>query len=74
MIALLRRTAFLLALCLLPATMSYAAEQVPLTVDEAAPGAPITMGIPFPKGELRSPDHVHVLTADGEEIPSQVTS
>jgi hypothetical protein len=74
MIALLRRPAFLLALCLLPATGGHAAEQVPLTVEEAAPGAPITMGIPFPKGALQSPDHVRVLTADGGEIPSQITT
>ena len=73
MIALLRRAAFLLSLCLLSATMSHAAEQVPLTVDEVAPGAPITMGIPFPQGELQSPAHVRVLNDDGEEIPSQIT-
>lgn len=53
-----------------PAT---AEDPIPLTVDHAAPGAPITMGIPFPKGALQSAEHVRVMTADGDEIPSQVT-
>ena len=50
-----------------------AAEQVPITVKHAEPGAPITLGIPFPKGELESPEHVRVLGADGKEIPAQIT-
>lgn len=50
-----------------------AADEIPLTVDHVRPGAPITVGIPFPKGELDSPEHVRVLGADGGEIPSQIT-
>jgi len=46
---------------------------VPVTVQNAEPGAPVKMGIPFPKGELFSPDHVRVLNAAGEEIASQKT-
>jgi hypothetical protein len=48
-------------------------EQVPITVEAVQPGAPITVGVPFPKGELHSPEHVRLLNADGEEIPSQIT-
>ena len=48
-------------------------EQVPLTVDSAQPGAPITVGVPFPRCELDSPSHVRLLNGDGEEIPAQVT-
>ncbi len=55
-----------------PATAT-ASDQIPLTVDHAQPGAPITVGIPFPKGELQSPEHVRVLTSDGTPIPSQIT-
>ena len=48
-------------------------EQIPLTVDAHHPGAPLTVGIPFPKGTLQSPDHVRLLAEDGREIPAQVT-
>jgi len=58
--------------CLGPSS-GLAADRIPLSVDAARTGAPITMGIPFPKGALQSPEHVRVLTADGEEIPSQIT-
>jgi len=54
-------------------TTAQAADRIPLSVDGARTGAPITMGIPFPEGALQSPEHVRVLTADGEEIPSQIT-
>jgi hypothetical protein len=50
-----------------------AADRVPITVEHHAPGAPITVGIPFPQGTLYSPDHVRVLNAAGEAIPSQIT-
>ncbi len=50
-----------------------AADRVPITIEAHVPGAPITLGVPFPKGALYSPDHVRVLTADGVEIPSQIT-
>lgn len=50
-----------------------AAEQIPLTVNQSSEGAPITIGIPFAKGKLLSPDHVRVLDKNGFEIPSQST-
>ena len=46
---------------------------VPITVQNAEPGAPVKFGIPFPQGELFSPDHVRVLNGAGQEIPSQKT-
>ena len=49
------------------------AQQIPLTVENASPGAPLTLGIPFPKGALDSPDRVRVLNKNGKEIPSQIT-
>ena len=69
----MRTTAFVLACLLLAPVPADGADQVPLTVEHVQPGAPITMGIPFPQGELQSPAHVRVLNADGEEIPSQIT-
>lgn len=50
-----------------------AAERLPLTVARHADGAPVTLGVPFPRGVLASPDHVRVLSSDGREVPSQVT-
>ena len=47
--------------------------RIALTVQRHQAGAPITLGVPFPKGALSSPDHVRVLDAAGREIPSQVT-
>lgn len=47
--------------------------RLPVTIERHADGAPITFGVPFPKGALASPDHVRILARDGREIPSQVT-
>ncbi|MDN5213522.1 hypothetical protein QQ020_15735 [Fulvivirgaceae bacterium BMA12] len=52
---------------------SRAANRIPLKVKNFSPGAPITLGIPFPSGMLHSPDHVRILDKDGREIPSQIT-
>ncbi len=46
---------------------------VTISVENAEPGTPVKLGIPFPQGVLFSPDHVRVLNASGEEIPSQNT-
>jgi hypothetical protein len=47
--------------------------RIPITVQRHAPGAPLTFGVPFPKGALHSPDQVRVLTSSGREVPAQVT-
>ena len=62
-----------LALLTWGATPGHGADRVPITIEHHAPGAPITVGIPFPKGALYSPDHVRLLDADGAAIPSQIT-
>lgn len=49
------------------------AQQIPLTVERYQPGAPVTLGVPFPVGALASPDHVRVLGPDGRERQSQIT-
>jgi hypothetical protein len=46
---------------------------IPLTVERHVAGAPITLGVPFPKGLLQSPDHIRILDTTGGELPSQVT-
>jgi hypothetical protein len=50
-----------------------AADRIALKVERHATGAPVTLGVPFPRGVLASPDHVRVLASDGREVPSQVT-
>lgn len=55
------------------ASFCFGAQQIPLTIENAAPGAPLTFGIPFPLGALDSPDHVRVIDKKGNEIPSQIT-
>ena len=52
---------------------SWAQSRFALKVNQPITGAPLTLGIPFPKGVLHSPDHVRVLNAKGREIPSQIT-
>jgi len=47
--------------------------RIPLAIERHQAGAPVTLGVPFPKGALQSPDHVRVLRPDGREQPSQVT-
>lgn len=46
------------------------AASIQLKVDRAGIDTPVTLGVPFPKGALRSADHVNVLNARGVEIPS----
>ena len=66
----------ILALCLLacnaPNNSSHQ-NSIPITIEEAAEGAPITMGIPFPQGALLSTDQVRLLDDQGKAIPCQVT-
>jgi hypothetical protein len=50
-----------------------AVERVPVKIEKHVEGAPITLGIPIPKGTLYSPDHVRLLNSKGKEIPSQIT-
>lgn len=48
-------------------------KKIPVTVENNIPGSPQVFGIPIPKGELYSADHVRVLNSHGKEIPSQIT-
>lgn len=47
--------------------------RVPLRVERHVEGMPVTLGVPFPKGALTSPDNVRLLTHEGRELPAQVT-
>ncbi|MEP0302652.1 MAG: hypothetical protein ABJD98_05970, partial [Maribacter dokdonensis] len=60
---------FLLASC----SETKVGKHVNITVENNKVGAPVTLGIPFPKGELYSVDHLRLLTSDGKEIPCQTT-
>lgn len=48
-------------------------KQLSITIENNKKGAPITLGIPFPKGELYSADNLRLLTSEGMEIPCQTT-
>lgn len=65
---------FMLLLQSVPAAAATDTKRVTVSVSRVAPGAPVTLGIPFPVGELYSPDHVRVLNESGQEIASQITS
>lgn len=66
-------TYHLIFILLISSLTSFASNTIPLEVENDVEGSPITMGIPFPKGALISPDHVRVLDIHGNEIPSQTT-
>jgi len=51
----------------------YGIERIPIQVQRHRVGAPITLGVPFPRGALTSPDCVRVVGHNGREILSQVT-
>ncbi len=51
------------------ASGSVASGSIPLTVQ--LPGSPVTAGIPFPKGELGSEEHLRLVTRYGVETPLQ---
>tara|TARA_B110000902_G_scaffold210855_1_gene241384 strand:+ start:11803 stop:14403 length:2601 start_codon:yes stop_codon:yes gene_type:complete len=48
-------------------------KQIPIIIENNKVGAPITIGIPFPKNELFSVDNVRLLNSLGNEIPCQTT-
>ncbi|MCU0255147.1 MAG: hypothetical protein MUF60_00235 [Vicinamibacterales bacterium] len=50
-----------------------AAERIPIKVERHVAGAPLTFGLPLPKGLVASPDQVRVLGPDGREVRAQVT-
>jgi len=50
-----------------------AVKQIPIKIENNKIGAPITIGIPFPKGELFSIDNVRLLNSNGKEILCQTT-
>jgi hypothetical protein len=46
-------------------------KQIPIKIENNIIGAPITIGIPFPKGELFSTDNIRLLGNNGKEIVCQ---
>lgn len=63
----------LIAFSLMGAAGRAGAAVIPLKVDRVTHDSPVTFGVPFPKGALRSPDQVRVVNDRGVEIPAQVT-
>ncbi|MEK6154686.1 hypothetical protein WIW50_15565 [Flavobacteriaceae bacterium 3-367] len=62
----------LLVFCYLKA-LAVTPKKVEITIDNNKEGAPITLGIPFPIGELGSIDNVRLLSKTGKEIACQTT-
>lgn len=60
-------------LLMVPAMAPAQTRRVPITVERAQRGAPVTFGIPLPRGELFSVADVRVLNGDDVEIASQIT-
>jgi hypothetical protein len=48
-------------------------KQIPIKIENNRIGSPITIGIPFPKGELFSIDNIRLLNNNGKEISCQTT-
>lgn len=48
-------------------------KEIPVTIENNTPEAPITIGIPFPMGDLFSVDNIRLLNAKGQEISCQTT-
>ena len=48
-------------------------KKIPITIENNVEGAPITMGIPFPQGELYSVDNIRMINDQGKEIAIQTT-
>lgn len=69
------RPAALLALLLLGPCPPHAvaAERIPIAIERHVAGAPLTFGLPLPKGLVTSPDQVRLLGPDGREVRAQVT-
>ncbi|WP_245683878.1 exo-rhamnogalacturonan lyase family protein [Rhodohalobacter halophilus] len=57
----------------LPTVYAQSGSEVTVQVQRSAEGAPVKFGLPFQKGELKSPDHVRVLNSGGDEIAIQTT-
>ncbi|MBT7655885.1 MAG: hypothetical protein HN591_04400 [Flavobacteriales bacterium] len=69
----MKKNSLVFALVLSAFSFGFASNLVPIKIHKSSEGAPITLGIPFAKGELFSPDNIRLLDKNGIEIPSQTT-
>lgn len=58
---------------LLFAGQAQTVRNVPITIENNIEGAPITLGIPFPEGVLKSVDNIRLINSQGVELPIQTT-
>jgi len=70
---MMKQRLLLLLFLLFSAQRAYGIGRIPIRVQRHRVGAPLTLGVPFPRGALTSPDRVRVVGSDGREILSQVT-
>ncbi|WP_142785357.1 exo-rhamnogalacturonan lyase family protein [Changchengzhania lutea] len=67
------RIIFLLLLFFIIKGYAISPKQIPIKIENNKIGAPITIGIPFPKGELFSVDNIRLFGSNGKEIACQTT-
>jgi hypothetical protein len=70
----MKKYILVIAITLVNVFSSFASpKQIPISVKNNVEGAPVTIGIPFPKGELYSVDNIRLLNLNGKEISIQTT-
>ncbi|UII79970.1 hypothetical protein [Flagellimonas sp. CMM7] len=69
----MKNTLLVLLICMGLKTFAIETKKLNITVENNVEGAPITLGIPFPKGELYSVYNVRLLNSKGKEIACQTT-
>ena len=69
----MKKLMLLSCICLSFNAFAFQTNEIPITIENNIPDAPITIGIPFPMGELFSVDNIRLLNAQGKEITCQTT-
>lgn len=69
----MKKLILLFCICLSLKAFAFQIKEIPITIENNTPGAPITIGIPFPECELFSVDNIRLLNAEGKEIICQTT-
>ncbi|MDB4291891.1 hypothetical protein N9954_00675 [Maribacter sp.] len=69
----MKKLILLSCICISLSAFAFQTKKIPITIENNTPEAPITIGIPFPMGELFSVDNIRLLNAKGQEITCQTT-
>ncbi|AWX43524.1 hypothetical protein HME9304_00513 [Flagellimonas maritima] len=69
----MKKILLLLLICAFLNGFASEIKKITVTIENNMEGAPITLGIPFPKGELHSTNNIRLLNSKGNEILCQTT-